>query len=213
MHDWQVELVGNGVVWIGDAFHRDDGMHSAGVLVFVEGELVGAFLNQHSSRSPMGMQEPPYDYHLSYAAMPAPLRGVLERQIVPIMTHPELSPYPMITAGLWTEGGRLQTAESWETVLDEGGDVFYPELLESEAAIGELTNARGLGPEQVAVLRSLSERRIRTPRAETIVMEPGEIELALTPLPDAESLLPDQGITRGVEAMRVLLAPLRIVVP
>jgi hypothetical protein len=187
-----------------------------GVLYFDEAEVVGAFFAHESDRSPFAPHHPPFDWRALYMGIPAYLWSLVERELVPVMTLDEEMPQPGITAGLWSEGGELRTAEPWSDFMRHGGELLEDELLEHEAALRRFCKHYSrLSEAQLTVLRQWLARRVRTPRHEPVLVPPEEWQLALVIDPQADPPwqpyddLPEDGIA----ALRQQLASIGIIAP
>jgi hypothetical protein len=109
----------------------------------------------------------------------------------------------------------VRTVEPWQEVLDDGGGLFWAEREDPEEAIREYELQHSLVPGHSPVLRSLYQRRIRTPRRSRRDGAVGDRGGALRAVgPDQLPLAREREHgERDLDAMRLALAPLRILVP
>ncbi len=212
----RVGFVGYDRVWIGRSYRRDPQSGDRGMVVFVGDEVVAGFFNHESIRSPYRRNRIPFDYQDLLAGMPDDLSDTFRTVIAPYLVFPRGSGITGVTSIFWSENGTIGAAEPWPGVLDHGADLLDAELAWFDDAISRLQAFHDLVPGHVAVLRSLFERRISTPKDEPILLEPWERELVLTaPLEPGQTPWDweQQHGTRNLDAMRSALSAINVIIP
>ena len=146
--------------WDGHNYGLNNEQGARGTITFAPEGVVGVFCDVRSVRNPWH-SEVPYDPHTFLATAPGPLLAIAERETLQYQLFDFRGAVaPVITAAFWSQGERLTAAEPWSTVVVNGAHLLRIQLMETERAVGEWQENYEFSIAQVALLRTLFERRV-----------------------------------------------------
>jgi hypothetical protein len=174
----QYPEISNEQSWDGDNYNVQDSMGSRGTISFSGDDLVGVFFDDDSPRNPFNSEDDgDYDLEVFLEGMPDGLRQLArERALQYVLQDYEGAAQPIITAAFWSRGERLAAAEPWQEVFDNGAHLVRIQLMETEEAFDEWQEQYELSDEQMALARSVFERKMADPTA-PLKLEGRELEL------------------------------------
>ncbi len=185
--------------WEGTNYSRQNSQGTRGTITFAGAQLVGVFLEDRSPRAPWHADEP-YDLERVLAGMPPGQRAMADTGALQYLWDFQWTSTPVATATFWSAGSYLTAAEPWPDVLEHGGHLVATECLPPEEGLNSVQENYDLLPPQVALLRSLFERKIAS--SATVIMLTEEERRVLTAAGQA-----------GVAESRTTLAAVGIVLP
>jgi hypothetical protein len=145
-----------------------------GTLTFEGKSLVGIFFDPHSERSPYQCPDT-YDLNRFFRGMSRYHRSLAEREALQHIELFDETNIPCITTAFWDAGDYLTAADPWEVVLAEGARLVEIELIEDlDVALAARQESYQMTPEQVALARSLFQRKMAQP-ATPIALTPAEV--------------------------------------
>ncbi len=146
--------------WDGRNYLLNDHAGTIGTVTFGEDGLVGVFFDAKSPRSPF-VSGKPYSIDPLVAGMPPALRKLAEEEALQYMIQEhEGADVPIITAAVWSERGEVVAAEPWDEVRENGGHVVRFQCMDADGALAEWGSDMSLSPEQLALARTLYERKL-----------------------------------------------------
>ena len=100
-----------------------------------------------------------------------------------VLDYTKDGPLPFITTAFWGSADGFYTDDSFDDFLDYGGFLLERQIMDTESAISEWTADYGLEESEIALLKSLYERKIAAPDTRIILTEE---ELSMLNLDDPE---------------------------
>src|SRR4051794_32241836 len=167
--------------WEGQSLRLVDYSELRGCIAFTPDQIVGAFFNAESERSPFGEDViPPYDAEEFFAAAAAEVLAIARRDVLPHLvdwlgdppvahaaymngTTDQLDDSlfaPVITAAFWSEGNRLTAGEPWSDVYLHGAAILRQELSDPEVILAEILRDGEMSDEQANLIMRLYDRRL-----------------------------------------------------
>jgi hypothetical protein len=182
----QSEFYASCKYWKGQNYAiNGNGLH--GTLTFEGRSLVGIFFDPHSERSPYQCPDT-YDLHRFFRGMSPYHRSLAEREALQHIEIFDETNIPCVTAAFWDAGDYLTAADPWEVVLAEGARLVERELIEDlDAALAAWQESYQMKPEQVALARSLFQRKMAQP-ATPIALTPAEVAFLESTFKDPKAL-------------------------
>jgi hypothetical protein len=161
--------------WDGDTYVGDNDQGEQWAVSFYPEGAVAVFYSSESERNPFPEGSPPYDQASYFRGMPNSLRAAKDRALswMSNLDWGMGGPNAAITAAMWADGERFTANEPWEVVFRNSLWACYRQLLPLDVALIEWQNDCDLNDEEVAVLRSLYQRRLASTGA-LIPVEPRE---------------------------------------
>ncbi len=151
-----------------------DGTYAA---ITIDGaNVVGVFFDSQSPLSPYRSSEK-YGIEVFFRGMPTPLRSIAENQTLRYNRQIYRGEtVPIITAAFWSDGEFLTAAFPWQEVLQNGAYIIRVELSsDTNAALNEWQDSYQCSSEEIALARSLFERKMSDP-LQPIVLSKQEVE-------------------------------------
>jgi hypothetical protein len=186
--------------WDGPNYNVQDSMGSRGTITFAGERAVGVFFDAHSRRSPFRSGRD-YDLRSFFTGISDELYSLAQQEALQyVLDDYRGALVPIITAAFWSEGEFLAVAEPWPEVVTNGAHLVSIQLMEPDAAMVEWREECEMSPSQVALMRSLFDRKMATPNA-PVVLEDSE-----------RDILTSEG-DEGIDESRRLLAAIGIIVP
>jgi hypothetical protein len=152
-----------------------------GCIAFTPDQIVGAFFNAESERSPFGEDVlPPYDAEEFFVAAAPEVLVIARRDVLPHLVDwlgdPQVAHdaymngtteqlddgllAPVVTAAFWSEGDTLAAGEPWPEVYRHGACILRQELSAPERVLANLMRDGDLGADQADLIKRLYERRL-----------------------------------------------------
>ena len=151
---------------------------------FPDAPLVGVFHDIHSDRF---RPEAELDLEQFFQGCPKYQRSLADQvalQHLQLEFHEKI--LHRVTTAFWDEGEYLAAADPWDDVLANGANLLDEELMEDrETIFAQLRMS--MSPDQVAVIRSLFERKISRP-APTIKLTLTEVRLLESMFQDPKAM-------------------------
>jgi hypothetical protein len=161
----------------GDAFMEDNGQGERWAAAFTPEGVVAVFYSSESERNPWPQGSLAFDQARCFRGMPDML-GAAKARALSWMMNFDMGlggPNAAITAAMWAGGERFTANEPWEAVFYNSLWACHRQLLPLNVALMEWQIEYDLKDEDVAVLRSLYQRRLGSTEA-MIPVEPWERE-------------------------------------
>jgi hypothetical protein len=152
--------------WDGFNYSVQDSQGTRGTITFAGNRVVGVFRDENSPRNPL-LSDQDYDLNRFFVGINSDLLTLANEEALQyVLEEYNGSTIPIITAAFWSAGEYLTAAEPWSEVVANGAELVRIQLMNTEAAIEEWQNAYELSSSQVALMRSLFERKMTAPNAQ-----------------------------------------------
>lgn len=167
--------------WDDDNYSVQNSSGARGTVTFKDDKLVGVFFDEDSPRNPANSDEEEYDLDRFFEGAPDDVfelaeDGALQYVLQDIADDEQA---PIITTAFWSAGERLAAAEPWQQVMEHGAHLLRIQLLDTDAALAEWKEEFEMTDEQVALARSVYERKLAAPdQAITLTQEERDLILA-----------------------------------
>lgn len=159
----QYPEISNEQSWDGINYSVQDNMGSRGTISFYGDDLVGVFFDENSPRNPFRSRLS-YNLEEFFRGAPVKLRSLADEHALQyVLQEYQGAAMPVITAAFWNDGERLVAAEQWQQVIENGAHLVRIQLLSAEAARAEWERHYEMSRAQVALARSIFERKMAAP--------------------------------------------------
>jgi hypothetical protein len=150
--------------WDGTNYVLNGHDGTLGAITVDRAGVVGVFYDKDSPLNPFRSGDS-YIVERFLAGLPDDLRSLAEnRTLMYNRQNYRGRLMSVVTAAFWSDGEYLTAAFPWEEVLKNGAHIVYRELMaNSDDALAEWQDAYGMSPGQVALARSLFERKKAVP--------------------------------------------------
>lgn len=185
--------------WDGLNYNRQDSQGTRGTVVFGEQGLVGLVRDDRSPAAPWH-REGVYDFDAFLRGLPPDLSELAHEASQYLLDEYDDRVQPIITAAFWNQGDALVGAATWPELYAHGAHLFRIECMQHEAALLECQADFEFSDDQLALLKSLFERRINASSL-PIKLEDWEYEMLVSKgadgLAESQELLEAIGIVDG----------------
>ena len=155
--------ISNEQSWDGANYNVQDSMGSRGTIAFSGDNLVGVFFDERSPRNPFHSKKP-YELNWFLKDIPASLHNLAyDEALQYVLQEYRGKIVPVITSAFWDDGENLTAVEPWEEVFANGAHLMRIQLLDTGIALKEWKSLYEMSSSEVALARSLFERKIAEP--------------------------------------------------
>lgn len=163
--------------WQDNVYNQDIHQGEAWAVAFTDAGAVAVFYSSESERNPHPEGSETYDQSRYFRGMPDRLLEAKERALAWMVNFDFVvgGPNAVITAAMWADGEQFTAAEPWADVFQNCLWDCDKQLLPLEVALVRWQNYFGLGNPQMALARSIYERKLASPDA-TMTLDPYEVE-------------------------------------
>lgn len=151
--------------WDESNYNLQDSAGGRATISFSDKGLVGVFFDHESPRNPLG-HEVEYDLQSFFKGMPDELYSLaFDDALQYVLDEYEGETLPVITSAFWGRAGeRLAAAEPWPAVYEHGAHLARIQLMGAgDDALAAWREEWEMTPEQVALVKSIFERKMSAP--------------------------------------------------